>query len=103
MRFSGEFTKEQFAEHAQPLNERLTQLDESIPELLAEVDFLSIQMVSSDVVLDEAKELSNEWQNMSFKKKWAMVETITDSVTVGKEDMNIALCLGQINILFLDG
>jgi site-specific DNA recombinase len=92
MRFSGEFSKEQFAEHSQPLNERLTQLDESIPDLQAEVDFLSIQMVSSDVVLDEAKELSNEWQNMSFEKKRAMVETITDSVTVGKEDINIALC-----------
>lgn len=92
MRSNGELSKEQFAEHSQPLNIRITQLDDSIPELQAEVDFLAIQMASTDVVLDEAKQLSNKWAEMPIEEKRAIVETITDSIVIRKEDIDIALC-----------
>jgi site-specific DNA recombinase len=92
MRLQDELSKEQFAEHCQPINVRIAQLDTAIPELQAECDFLSIQLLSSDTVLDEAQQLSNQWQDMQFDKKRAIVETITDSITIRKEDIDIALC-----------
>ncbi len=91
MRMQDELTKEQFAEHCQPINVRIAQLDDAIPELQAEVDFLSIQLLSSDTVLDEAQQLSNQWEEMPFDKKRAIVETITDGITIRKEDIDIAL------------
>lgn len=92
MRSNGELSKEQFIEHCQPMNVRIAQLDETLPELQAEVDFLAIQMASTDVVLDEAKQLSNQWAEMPVEEKRAIVETITDSITINNEDIDIALC-----------
>ncbi len=92
LRLNDEISKEQFAEHYQPLNERIVQFDDAIPELQAEVDFLSIQLLSSDVVLNEAGQLSEQWAKMPFEQKRAIVETITDDITIRNEDLDIALC-----------
>lgn len=91
LRLEGELDKEHFAELYKPLEEQVLQLDASIPELEADIDFKRIQLASSDVVLTEAKALFNEWQAMSFEQKRGIVETITERITIGKEDINISL------------
>jgi site-specific DNA recombinase len=91
MRLQGEMTKESFAEHFKPLEERLIQVDIRLPELQSEVDVLKIQLLSSDVVLDDAKDLYTKWPTMSFEGKRGIVETITTSITVSKEDISIKL------------
>lgn len=92
MRTNEELSKEQFMEYCKPLHDRIAQLDETIPELLAEVDFLSIQMASTDTVLNEANNLSAQWAHMPMEEKRAIVETITDSIVIKNEDIDIALC-----------
>src|SRR5690606_19614728 len=78
LRLEGELDKEHFAELYKPLEEQVLQLDASIPELEADIDFKRIQLASSDVVLTEAKALFNQWQVMSFEQKRGIVETITE-------------------------
>ena len=91
LRMDGEMTKESFMEEFRPLEERLVQLQNSIPELQAEVDFLKIQIASSDVVLKEAKDLYDRWPTLPYENKRNIVETITDKITVGKEDVSLSL------------
>lgn len=92
IRTNGELTKEQFSEHSQPLSVRIAQLDETMPELQEEVDFLSIQRASGDVVLDEAKQLSEKWEQLPFNEKRSIVETITDNITIKNDVIDIDLC-----------
>lgn len=92
MRSNGELSKEQFMEHCTPLNTRIAQLDVAIPELLAEVDFLSVQLASNDVILEEANTLSTQWAEMQLEQRRAFAETITDTITIRNEDIDIALC-----------
>lgn len=92
LRLSNELSKEHFAELYKPLEEQVKQFDTSIPELLAEIDFRKIQIASSDVVLMEARELYEEWQDMEHVQKRAIVETITEHITIGKDEIDIALC-----------
>lgn len=92
LRLSNELSKEHFAELYKPLEEQVKQFDTSIPELLAEIDFRKIQIASSDVVLMEARELYEEWQDMEHEQKRAIVETITEYITIGKDEIDIALC-----------
>jgi len=91
MRLEKELTKENFIAYHKPLEERMEQLDSQIPELQASIDFLKIQYLSSDAVLNGAKDLNNHWGNMPFEEKRSVVEIITDKITVDKEDIHIKL------------
>jgi site-specific DNA recombinase len=91
LRIANELTKETFAEQFKPMEAHLAQIDEQLPQLEAEIDFLKIQNASSDTVLQEAKDLYTRWPTLAFEQKRGIVEIITDSITVGTEDISIKL------------
>jgi site-specific DNA recombinase len=75
-----------------PLEERVRQIDEQIPELQGEIDFLKIQFLSSDHMLAEAQDLYSRWPQLARDEKRKVIEHITENITVGKEDIAINLC-----------
>ncbi|MFQ5962687.1 MAG: recombinase family protein [Candidatus Scalinduaceae bacterium] len=87
-----QITPEGFGHKYKPLEERLKQTEDQIPELQAEIDFLKIQYLSSDQILNEAKDLYSRWPELEYEEKRKIVESITDKVIVGKEDIAINLC-----------
>jgi site-specific DNA recombinase len=87
-----QITKEGFGTRYKPLELRLKQIDDQIPELQGEIDFLKIQYVSKDEVLNEAKDLYSRWQQLSSEEKRKIVESITEKIIVGTEDVTINLC-----------
>jgi len=91
MRVGGEWNKETFIEHFRPIEERMKQIDNQLPEIEAEVDFLRMQHYSSDTVLSDARDLYSRWDDLSFEDKRTIVEVITDVITVGREDIHIKL------------
>lgn len=91
LRLSGELSKEHMAERYKPCEAQVQQLDKSIPELQAEIDIKRIQMNSSDYVLNEAKTLYREWNNMQFSQKRVLAETVTDYIIINEKTINIAL------------
>ncbi|MGY3214587.1 recombinase family protein [Mucilaginibacter sp. HD30] len=99
MRTDGELNKAQFAEQYRPLEERITQLDGSMPELEAEIDFLSVQLYSTDTVIQETKALYDRWADMPFDQQRLTVETITKRIEINREDITITLAYAPINSL----
>jgi site-specific DNA recombinase len=91
MRVNKELTSDSFQKHYKPLEEQWNQIQAELPELQAEIDFLKIQHLSSDVIMREAKDLYNRWPTLPFTEKRGIVETITNKITIGKEDINISL------------
>lgn len=87
-----QITSEGFGRQYKPLEERLKQIENQIPELQAEIDFLKIQYLSSDQILNEAKDLYVHWSELSEEEKRKIVENITEKIIVGKEDVTINLC-----------
>lgn len=81
-----------FGERYRPLEERIAQMQDQIPELQAEIDFLRIQYLSSDQVLQEARDLYARWPQLAFEDKRAIVENITEQITIGKDEVAINLC-----------
>jgi site-specific DNA recombinase len=53
-----------FGERYKPLQEQRKQIDDQIPEIQAEIDFLKIQYSSSDQILHEAKDLYSRWSQL---------------------------------------
>ena len=91
MRMNNELSKDIFAEKYKPMEERLIQLNDQMPELQADIDFLKIQHRSGDVVLNNAKDLYERWGTWPLENKRHIVETITNKIVIGKEDIYINL------------
>jgi site-specific DNA recombinase len=89
MRVNRELSPERFQEYYKPVELQLKQLEHQIPELEAEIDFLKIQYLSSDTVLEEARNLYDQWQSLPFEEKRNIIETITESVSIGKDEVSI--------------
>lgn len=75
-----------------PLEKRYHQLDEEIPKLQGELDYLKINFLASDQIINEARDLYSRWPKLAFKEKREIVENITDRIVIGKDDITINLC-----------
>ncbi len=75
-----------------PLEERLRQIDDQIPHVQSEIDFLKIQYLSSDQILADAKDLYTRWPHLVAEEKRTLVEAITERITIGKDEVAIDLC-----------
>ncbi len=87
----GGLTSKRFAQYNRPLEERLAQMDEGIPELEAEIDFLKIQHLSSDQILHEARDLYTRWPDLTTEEKRGIVEHITEQITTTGDEVTITL------------
>ncbi|MHC4268021.1 MAG: recombinase family protein [Planctomycetota bacterium] len=86
-----QITPEGFGRKYKPLEERLKQAENQVPELQAEIDFYKIQYLSSDQIINEAKDLYTRWPSLEDEEKRKIIESITEKVLVGKEDITINL------------
>lgn len=87
-----EISIEGFGRQYRPLEERLNQLEDEIPRLQGELDFLKIQYLSSDEILAEARDLYSRWLSLKADEKRQIVENVVDRITVGKDEVAIDLC-----------
>lgn len=81
-----------FGSQHKPLEARLNQLQEQIPRLQGEVDFLKIQFLSSDEILNEARDLYGRWPELPADQRRKIIESITEKVTIDKDEVTIDLC-----------
>jgi len=91
LRMTQELSKEQFAEKYRPAEEQLRQLDAQLPIIEAEIDVRTIQLLSSDTVMQEVKTLYDQWETLPFEQKRNIVETIVSAIEIGKEDITITI------------
>ncbi|MGH7786987.1 MAG: recombinase family protein [Candidatus Binatia bacterium] len=84
--------QENFVRDHRPLEERLKQLGEEMPQLEGEIDFLKIQRLSGDQILSEAKDLHGRWSELEREEKRHVIEQITSRITVSDGEVEIDLC-----------
>lgn len=91
LHLSGQISPEAVGREYGPLEVRLKQIEDRIPELEGELDFLKIQKLSSDEILSEAKDLYTRWPELEREEKRRVIEQITDRITIGKDEVLIDL------------
>jgi len=91
LRITDEITPQTFAKEHKPIEQQLEQLKEQIAVLESDIDILSVQSISTSVVFQEAKDLYDQWEELPFEKKRAIVEVITERITVGNGEIAISL------------
>jgi site-specific DNA recombinase len=87
-----QLTSQTFGQFYRPLEERQKQLTDEVPRLQAEIDLLKVNNLSADRILTEAKDLYDRWPSLNREEKQRIVESITDKIIVGKDEITINLC-----------
>ena len=85
-------TMDSFGRHYRPLEKRIKQINTKIPEIQGEIDFLRIQYLSSDQIINEAKDLYSRWPELTNEEKRKIIDNITEKIIIGNEDVTINLC-----------
>jgi site-specific DNA recombinase len=83
---AGKLSADGFGQFYQPLEERLKQLQTSLPTLEAELDYLKVNQLSTDEVLSEASTLYARWPTLPADDKRKIVESILEKVVIGPGD-----------------
>ena len=89
---ASQITGEGFKKEYGPLEVRIKQIGDQLPELQGEIDFLKIKLQSSDQILSEAKDLYGRWTELTKEEKRNIIEQITEKITIGKGEITIDLC-----------
>jgi site-specific DNA recombinase len=89
---AGQISGEGFKKEYGPLEDRLKQIGDQLPELQSEISFLKINLQSSDQILSDAKNLYGRWPALTHDEKRNIIEQITEKIVVGKGDITIDLC-----------
>lgn len=87
----GEMLQKGFGRHYTPLEERLEQIDNQLPEMQGEVDFIKIQYISSDELLSKAQDIYNNWTLLEHAEKRNIIETFTNKLVISKNEISIEL------------
>lgn len=87
-----QLTGDAFGKFFKPIEERQKQLEEEVPRIQAEIDFMTISALSSDQVMSDAHTLEAQWPTLPKEEKRNIVECITDKITVAKGEITIDLC-----------
>ena len=87
-----QISKAGFGKRYKPMEERLGQIDEQIPALEGQIDYLKSQYLSKDEVLHEARDLYSRWPKLKREEKRQIIETITEKIIIGQKDVTINLC-----------
>jgi len=82
---------EGFGDQYNPLFEQKKQIEKQIPVLEGEILALKQNEENSKYIFSEAKNLYTQWNTFSQEKKRDLVESITDSIIVDKEEVTINL------------
>ena len=87
----GGMSIEAFKDHHTPLYEKLKLVEQSIIDLQGEIDILKMQSLDNSQVLQDARNLQTQWKFFTPSEKKNVIEAITKSIIVGKEDIEINL------------
>ena len=80
--FEGQITPQGFGQFYKPAEERLNQLLAHLPKLEANFARLKNNQVSTEDILQDAKQIYQEWPNMTADRKRARVESIFEKIEV---------------------
>lgn len=88
---AGAIDKQGFGIRYYPLSEQLAQLADQIPVAQADLDALKILQLSQEEVFSGARDLASAWPSLSQEDRRQIVETITERITVSKDEVTIDL------------
>jgi site-specific DNA recombinase len=87
-----QISAEGFGSRYKPLEERLKQLNDEIPRLQAEIDYVKIAFLSRDEILRGAQNLHEKWPTLAQDERRQVTEAVVEKITVADGEVSIEMC-----------
>ena len=87
----GKIATEAFHTYHQKPYEQLQQVEASIAELERDISYDSVAEKSTNEILTLAKNLFEKWEDLTHEQKREVIETITEKIIIGKDEIDINL------------
>lgn len=78
-----------FKEYFEPLNTQYKQLDSTLATISGQLDYLKIESLNGDYIMENATSLYEKWPALDLAVKRQVVEEITESITIANEEITI--------------
>ena len=88
----GGLTVQQFKDRYQPLDDRKRQIEDELPKVEAELDLLKVDELSSEQVMEEARDLHARWSKMDFEGRRRIIELLVKDIVIGQGEITLNLC-----------
>jgi len=88
----GQISPAGFGQRYKPLEEQRRQMEETLPRLQAELDYLAVNSTSHEEILTNAKNLHERWPEMVHEDKLQVVDAIVEKIKVGNGEVEFELC-----------
>ncbi|HEU4560917.1 MAG TPA: recombinase family protein [Longimicrobium sp.] len=75
-----------------PLEERAKELQDELPRLQAEVDFVRLQNLSGESIASSGLSLFEHWENLALDERRTVIEAITQRISINGDEIDIELC-----------
>ncbi len=89
LHMSNQLPEERFSEYYQPIELQLGQIEESIPLVESQLDFLKVQQLNGKHILGNAETLYEKWPTLEKEAKRKIVEELTEAVIIKKDEILI--------------
>lgn len=89
LHMSGEIPKDGFGKYYKPLEQQVQQIESTLPEIQAELDYLRIETLNSDQVARDAKNLYDRWPTLENEEKRNIIEQVTSKIIVSNNEIKI--------------
>jgi site-specific DNA recombinase len=80
---SGAVEKAWFAQKYQPLQQRIDEIENELPQLRAELDVLRINHLSQEDIISNARNLYARWPELPEDEKRRIAETVVERIVIG--------------------
>jgi len=87
--YAGGLTADQFKFKFQPIDDRREQLEKEVAVTEAAVAAATVDGMSTDVIMADAKQLYDRWPSMPSEEKRKVAETLTRQIVVKKNEVEI--------------
>lgn len=87
----GGLSADDFGRRHKPLTDRRSELEDELPRIQAQLDVIRVSATATQAALSDASDLAHHWTRYSPEEKRNLVETITDKIIIGKEEVSVAL------------
>jgi len=91
LHLQGQIETQSFKRYHQKPHKRLLQINETIAELEGELISFSSKEESTNLIIEEAKNLYDKWSILAKDQKRNIIEAITDKIIIGNQDITINL------------
>ncbi|PQJ11963.1 recombinase family protein [Flavipsychrobacter stenotrophus] len=86
---AGQIPKDRFGDYYNPLDLQLRQIENTIPQIEAEIDVLKIEHLNGDAVKNEAQTMYERWGLLDKGAKRSFVERITKQIVIAGDELTI--------------